>query len=201
MKKEDVIALGVTEEQATSILKLYTDSLDGNYVTKARFNEINEENKQLKAQISDRDTQLETLKKVSGDSETLKKQIEELQEQNAAAQKEHEAEITKLKLDNAVESALSAAGARNSKAVRSLFDETTFKLNDKGEVEGLSDAIKAVQKSDPYLFETGNQTQVFKGYQPGSSSAQKPGTKVDTSKMSYDELCAYLEQNPGVSLE
>ena len=36
MNKEDLIAMGLTEEQAKKVM----DSLDGNFVTKARFNEI-----------------------------------------------------------------------------------------------------------------------------------------------------------------
>ena len=46
MNKEDLIAMGLTEEQAKKVM----DSLDGNYVTKTRFNEVNEENKTLKIQ-------------------------------------------------------------------------------------------------------------------------------------------------------
>lgn len=198
MKKEDLIAMELTEEQAKKVM----DSLDGNFVTKTRFNEINEENKQLKTQIAERDTQLETLKKSSGDNEALKQQIADLQQANADAVKAHEAEMNKLKLDNAVEAALVAAGAKNAKAVRSLFDETKFKLTDKGDVEGLSDAIKAVQKSDSYMFEEKQaQQQKFTGFQPGASGAQKPGTEVDTSKMTYSELTAYMAANPDFKLE
>ena len=59
MNKEDLIAMGLTEEQAKKVM----DSLDGNFVTKTRFNEVNEENKTLKSLFSDRDKQLEDLKK------------------------------------------------------------------------------------------------------------------------------------------
>lgn len=51
MKKEDLVAMGLTEDQAKKVM----DSLDGDFVTKNRFNEVNEENKQLKTQIADRD--------------------------------------------------------------------------------------------------------------------------------------------------
>ena len=71
MKKEDLIAMGLTEEQAKKVM----DSLDGNFVTKARFNEVNEENKTLKQSVADRDKQLEDLKKSSGDNAELKKQV------------------------------------------------------------------------------------------------------------------------------
>lgn len=198
MKKEDLVAMGLTDDQAKKVM----DSLDGDFVTKNRFNEVNEENKQLKTQIADRDKQLDDLKKSSGDNEALKQQIAALQQQNADAAAAHEQEITRLKLDNAVEAALSAAGARNNKAVRSLFDESKFKLTADGQVEGLSDAIKAVQKSDAYLFaDKQPQQQNFKGFQPGAAGNQKPGTQVDTSKMTYSELTAYLAANPDAKLE
>ena len=44
------------------------------------------------------------------------------------------------------------------------------------------------------------QQQNFKGFQPGASAQQKPGAEVDTSKMNYDELCAYLAENPDANL-
>ena len=50
------------------------------------------------------------------------------------------------------------------------------------------------------MFEAQKQQQNFKGFQPGASAQQKPGAEVDTSKMNYDELCAYLAENPDANL-
>lgn len=198
MKKEDLIAMGLTEDQAKKVM----DSLDGNFVTKARFNEVNEENKTLKQSVADRDKQLEDLKKSSGDNAELKKQIETLQQQNADQKKAHDAEMAQLKLDNAIDAALTAAGAKNIKAVRAMIDTSKMKLGEDGTVEGLSDAIKAVQKSDSYIFNTVQQKQqTFKGFQPGASGEVKPGTEVDTSKMTYSELAAYMAANPDAKID
>ena len=198
MKKEDLIAMGLTEDQAKKVM----DSLDGNFVTKARFNEVNEENKTLKQSVADRDKQLEDLKKSSGDNAELKKQIETLQQQNADQKKAHDAEMAQLKLDNAIDAALTAAGAKNIKAVRAMIDTSKMKLGEDGTVEGLSDAIKAVQKSDSYMFNTVQQKQqTFKGFQPGASGEVKPGTEVDTSKMTYSELAAYMAANPDAKID
>lgn len=198
MKKEDLIAMGLTEDQAKKVI----DSLDGNFVTKARFNEVNEENKTLKQSVADRDKQLEDLKKSSGDNAELKKQIETLQQQNADQKKAHDAEMAQLKLDNAIDAALTAAGAKNIKAVRAMIDTSKMKLGEDGTVEGLSDAIKAVQKSDSYMFNTVQQKQqTFKGFQPGASGEVKPGTEVDTSKMTYSELAAYMAANPDAKID
>jgi hypothetical protein len=198
MKKEDLIAMGLTEDQAKKVM----DSLDENFVTKARFNEVNEENKTLKQSVADRDKQLEDLKKSSGDNAELKKQIETLQQQNADQKKAHDAEMAQLKLDNAIDAALTAAGAKNIKAVRAMIDTSKMKLGEDGTVEGLSDAIKAVQKSDSYMFNTVQQKQqTFKGFQPGASGEVKPGTEVDTSKMTYSELAAYMAANPDAKID
>ena len=198
MKKEDLIAMGLTEDQAKKVM----DSLDGNFVTKARFNEVHEENKTLKQSVADRDKQLEDLKKSSGDNAELKKQIETLQQQNADQKKAHDAEMAQLKLDNAIDAALTAAGAKNIKAVRAMIDTSKMKLGEDGTVEGLSDAIKAVQKSDSYMFNTVQQKQqTFKGFQPGASGEVKPGTEVDTSKMTYSELAAYMAANPDAKID
>lgn len=198
MKKEDLIAMGLTEDQAKKVM----DSLDGNFVTKARFNEVNEENKTLKQSVADRDKQLEDLKKSSGDNAELKKQIETLQQQNADQKKAHDAEMAQLKLDNAIDAALTAAGAKNIKAVRAMIDTSKMKLGEDGTVEGLSDAIKAVQKSDSYMFNTVQQKQqTFKGFQPGASGEVKPGTEVDPSKMTYSELAAYMAANPDAKID
>lgn len=192
MNKEDLIAMGLTEEQAKKVM----DSLDGNYVTKTRFNEVNEENKTLKKSVSDRDKQLEDLKKSSGDNEELKKQIETLQQENANQKKAHDAEMTQLRLDNAIDAALTAAGAKNIKAVRALIDTSKVEVGEDGKLTGFDDLLSAVQKSDSYLFTEKQQKQNFKGFQPGASGNVKPGTKVDMSKMTYEELANYIDQNP-----
>lgn len=198
MKKEDLIAMGLTEDQAKKVL----ESLDGNFVTKTRFNEVNEENKTLKQSVADRDKQLEDLKKSSGDNAELKKQIETLQQQNADQKKTHEAELNQLKLDNAIDAALMAAGAKNGKAVKALLDVTKVKLGEDGKLTGLDEQVAAVQKSDAYLFESKQQTkQTFKGFQPGASGEVKPGTEVDTSKMTYSELVAYMAANPDAKID
>lgn len=198
MKKEDLIAMGLTEEQAKKVM----DSLDGDFVTKARFNEVNEENKRLKQDVSDRDKQLETLKKSTGDNAELQKQIAELQKVNADQKKAHDAEMAQLKLDNAIDAALTVAGAKNVKAVKALLDTSKVKLGEDGKLTGWDEQLTAVQKSESYLFEAKQQgKQTFKGFQPGASGDVRPGDKVDVSKMTYSEMVAYLADNPGAKIE
>ena len=193
MKKAEFAALGISEELAAKAEKASLEELKG-YVEKAKHDEVVEENKALKASVSDRDKQLETLKASAGDNEELKKQIEDMKKQNADQEKAHKAEMAQLRLDNAIDAALTAAGAKNGKAVKALIDVSKVKLGEDGKLSGWDDQIKAIQKSDAYLF-NGKQNN-FRGFQPGASGDVKPGTKVDMSKMTYEELAAYIESNP-----
>ncbi len=201
MKKEEFVKIGVSEELAAACEKASLEELK-DFVPRMRMNEVSEENKTSKQTVSDRDKQLEALKKSSGDSAELKKQIEALQEQNKTEKAAHEKEMARLKLDNAVETALTAAGAKNSKALRALLDHEKIKLDDSGKLSGLSEQLEAVRKTDGYLFaEKGGEKHSFKGFQPGASGDVKLGTEVDTSKMTYSELAAYMAANPDAKID
>lgn len=193
MKRDELIKLGLTEDQATAVLNAYADELKG-YVPQSRLSEVIEERNGLKDQIKERDKQIETLKASAGDNQALKDQIAELQKQNSDATKEYEGKITQLRLDNAVDVALSGAKAKNTKAVRALLDLTKAKVGEDGKVEGLDAQIKAIQKSDAYLFESTEATPTtpgLKGVTPKDSGNGNPAPKA-TKDMNYTELCEYM---------
>lgn len=200
MTKEDFLKLGIDEALASKCETASQEELK-DFIPKSKFNEVSEENKTLKQSVSDRDKQLEDLKRTSGDNAELKKQIETLQQQNSDQKKAHEAELSQLKLDNAINTALTAAGAKNGKAVKALLDISQVKLGNDGKLTGFDEQLKEVQKSDAYLFAEKQKAQPnLRGFQPGASSNIKPGTEVDTSKMTYSELTAYMAANPDVKI-
>lgn len=196
MKKEDLTALGISEELAEKAVQLHNEEINGKFIPKNRFDEVNNAKKKLEDDLKDRDKQLDDLKKSDGDVETLKQQIADLQAANKQAADEHKAEMNRLRMDSVIENALVSAGAKNSKAIRALFDETNFKLQPDGTVFGLSEALANVQKSDPYLFEvkedknTPTPQGMMTGFEPG-----KDGGKVGTGKEqpnTYKQWCEQL---------
>ena len=66
MTKEQFIALGLTEEQATKAAEQSASELK-TYIPKHRFDEVNEENKILKGTVKDNEKALDDLKKSSGE--------------------------------------------------------------------------------------------------------------------------------------
>lgn len=194
----------------------YTDEVDAkvsaeigkNFVSKADFNQVNAAKKKAEDDVKTRDQQLETLKKSTGDTAALQEQITTLQTQNAEAKKTYEAELARVRLDGAVEAALTAAGAKNNTAVKALLADflKDAKLDDSGAVKGLTAEIETLSKAEAtsFLFNTadGNGQQQFKGMQPGAAGGKTPPPQGKEPKdMNYDELCAYLEANPGAKLE
>lgn len=203
MKRSELEALGLTKEQADAVIKINGDDIENaKSVSSAELKNIQTEVDSLKNQVKERDTQLETLKGSAGDNEALKQQIADLQKANTDAAAAHESEMTKLKVDFAVEKALTGANAKNIKAVKALLDLEDAKLDKEGNVKGLAEQIEKLTKGEDtkFLFNEVQQQQTFKGFQPGASAQQKPGDEVDPAKMNYDELCAYLAQNPNAQL-
>lgn len=208
MTRKQLEDLGLTKEQADSVMKINGDDIENAKGTAAtEIKNLQTEVDGLKTQVGDRDKQLETLKASAGDNADLKKQIEDLQTENATAKANHESELNQLKIDFAVEKALTGAKAKNIKAVKALLELNDAKLDKDGNVKGLDEQIEKLRSGDDtkFLFEAQKQQkqqQNFKGFQPGASGEKKPGEgeKVDFSKMSYDELTAYMEANPDAQI-
>ena len=181
MNKEDLLKLGLTEEQAEKVLSANAEQLKG-FIPKARFDEVNNAKKQAEKDLSERDKQLETLKNSTGDVETLKNTIKQLQDENKASKEQYEANISKIKLDNAIDNALGNAKAKNSKAVRALLDMEKIKFENET-LSGLDEQLKALKEAEDskFLFEEIKEPAKpsFSGLEPGASTGeQNPGTDV-----------------------
>jgi len=180
MTKETLMQLGLTEEQANKVM----EGLNGSFVPKSRFNEVNTELQTAKATIKDRDGQLETLRKNTGDAAALQEQITQLQAANAEQQKTHDAELKRLKLDHAVDKALTDAKAINPATVKPLLAAFLEKANmaDDGTVYGLADEISKLAKAEgtSFLFkaDTTTTTPAVAGASPAGSVTTNPDPKI-----------------------
>ena len=179
MNKEKLIEMGATEELATSIMK----ELDGNFIPKHRFNEVNTELKQAKDQIKDRDSQLEELKRTVGDSDALRTQIEQLQNENKSKDEAHANEIKQIKIDAALDKALSEAKAKNPKAVKALLDLDKAELAEDGTIKGLDAQIKTLTEAEDskFLFDIAKvqNNNNSKGFVPGQKKDGVPGASSE----------------------
>ena len=167
MKREELKKLNLTDEQIDKVMSLHGVDVE---IAKSKMEELNKTNESLNSQIAERDKDLKILKKQAGDNEELTNQFKELQSKYKQDTENLTKELQQTKLNSAVDSALSKAKVRNSKAAKALLNMDDVKLNDKGEVEGLDDQISSLQKTDGYLFDQGSK----EPYQP-----QGGGGKTD----------------------
>lgn len=171
----------------------YTDEIDAKisaeigkgFVARADFNEVSTAKKKLEADIKARDMQLEELSGAQGATDELKAQIAKLQAENKQAQEKHAAELASIRMDNAVEAALTAAGAKNVTAAKALLVNflKDAQMADDGTVKGLTAEIESLAKADgtAFMFETAGANQPgFKGMTPGNPGGNTPPAGTDT---------------------
>ena len=156
------------------------------FVSRADFNTLNTEKKTLAETVKERDGQLEALRASTGDVEALKEQIAALQKDNAAAAKIHEDEIKRLRIDTAVELALSSAKAKSIKAARALLDLEKAELAEDGSVKGLAEQIKKLAGAPEtgFLFDTEEKKPgSFKGLTPAQGSDGSPAAGMTRERL------------------
>ena len=196
MKKEELMKLeGMTEDLATKIAEQSAEELKG-MIPKSRLDEVIAERDNAKKDHADVLKQLGVLQKETGDVQTLKDKIKELEDTAKEAEKTHAAEIVKMQRENIDAELCITNKAKNNKAVLAMLDAIDEKLDiDAYRAERVKQ-FEAVVKSDSYLF--GSST--MKGAKTGESGNDDGDKGVDTSKMTYSELAAYMAEHPDAQI-
>ncbi len=127
--------------------------------------------------------------KYSRDTAVLNDRIAAVSAESEAAGKRHREDMDRLKIDNAVDLALSQAGAITGKAVRALIDMDKVSFDDKGNVCGVTEQVEQLAGSSDtgYLFNR----QGVKGVSIGVGEREP---RADVGSMSYSEICEYLKR-------
>lgn len=193
MNIEELIkTLGIAQESQTTATDAIKAFLDGSYIPKSRFNEINEKNKDLVAQIADRDKQLTTLKKAAGDNESLKAQIEDLQKANKEQREAADARIKTLQLDSAIKLALGES-VQDLDIVSSLIKRDALVLGEDGKVSGLKEQVENLRKTKPFLFK---QEGGMPGYHPRGGSGPLMDNPFAKETFNLTKQGQLLKENP-----
>ncbi len=181
MKKEDLLKLGLTEEQSKQVAAEFEKT-----VSKAEYDEVVKEKEKLQVDVTERDTQLETLKTSVKNIEDLTTQITTLQEEHKKKDEEHTKTVTEMKIENAIDLAITNSRGKNPKSIKALLDYANIKIED-GKVTGIDKQMKELIKGadSSFLFEDGKAQ--MKGTTPGAGSGVKDTSKADFDRMSYKE--------------
>ena len=168
---------------------------DGSYIPKQKFDDKNDEVKQLKQQLADRDNDLESLRKKAKDNEELQQEIDDLKQQYDDTKKEYEDKIKQQTFNYELEKALTNAKAKNPKAVKALLDTEAIKL-DGDKLLGLEEQLNAIKENDSYLFQSEEEPKL-KGREPHAPKGEPKGiTKEQFAQMGYKERAELYNSDP-----
>lgn len=169
----------------------------GDYVSSEKYVTLKTEKNGLEGQLQTAQEKLNELKDLEGiDVGELRDKISTL-ESDISSQKEiYEGEISDLKFDYALETALRKEKARNTKAAIALLDVKALKES-KNQDADIKAAIEKIKEESGFLFEKdddeGNGKNPTVVLPTGKKS--KPG-----KKMSLSEAMKYANEHPGVDI-
>ncbi len=197
MKRKFLEDLGIEKEYIDKILDENGRDIEN---AKGELETVKSELNAANDTIVERDKQLKSLKESVGDNETLTQKIVDLEQKNKDDAAKHKAELESLKINNAIDKALITFKAKTPKAVKAMLEMESIKLDKDGNVTGIDEQIKALSGAEDtkYLFDS--TTPKLKGTQPGHGAEDDDNLNTDISKMSYTEMCAYLEKNPDATI-
>ena len=163
MKKEELKELGLTDEQADAIL-----AMRGKEAT------------QSKTVMAEKEAALEAANRtISELQETVKcfdgVDIDGLKNELSSLQKKYDTDLSNVKLNSAIDIALTSAKAYDVKAVKPFIDMACIKL-DGDKMLGLDDQLKKLKTEKAFLFE-----------------AEKPVATVSTGKEHQSPLGSELD--------
>lgn len=140
LKTEDLQAQGLTQEQINYVMAEYGKEV----------NPLKADRDTLRTQLQ---TAQSTLKSFEGvNVAELQGKITQLTNDLAAKDTEYQQKLSDRDFNDTLKEAISAAGARNAKAVMALLNQESLKSS-KNQKEDVQKALEAVKKDNDYLFQ------------------------------------------------
>lgn len=191
MNREFLKSLGLDDEAVEKAMAEHGKVVNA---TKDELTSAQSELESYKTQLTDRDTQLESLRGKAEGHADLQSTIDALKQANEDAKNAHHAELSKTKLNYELDQALLLNKARNPRAVRALLDSEVIKLGEDGQLTGLTDQLTALKESDGYLFDEGSTTLPPAGHVPGAGQKHNDPGKPDAYQAGV-KMYEQLKQN------
>lgn len=141
--KEKLKELGLTDEQVTEAMK----ELEGEFVPKGRFNDVNTELKGLKDQLQEANDQIKEFAEL--DVEGIKKAAADWEDKYKASEAQREEDALKSSIEHAIRD----AGGKNAKSIMVHLDMEALKKS-KDRKADIATALEAVKETESYLFKS-----------------------------------------------
>lgn len=150
MKREFLKGLEISDELIDKIMDEHGKSVEQYKDTAKNVDTLNQQITDLKGRLSEANKQIKEFKDMDVDG--IQQAAAEWEAKAKQAEKDSEAKIQKLEFDHALEKALTAAKARNTKAVQALLNMDELEFKD-GAIVNLDKQLEGIKKENNYLFE------------------------------------------------
>lgn len=144
MKRKFLEDMGLSKEQVDSIMAENGNDIEA---AKGELNQVKTELEQARTQLQEANATIDGFQ----DYDQVKNQVQEYKTKYEQTKQEYETKISDMQFCAALESAITAAGGRNAKAITALLDTDALKTS-KDQTADIRAAIEACQKENTYLF-------------------------------------------------
>lgn len=172
---EELLKLGLTEEQAKSVFALRGKELNED---KSALETITKERDSLKDQLQNAETQLENMKADANTSAEQKEALDKLQAEYDKYKADAEAELAKTNKVNAINLALKDTKAHNPAALMKFIDVDAIEVDENGKPK-LDDVINGLKETDSYLFQAEENSSPNPNIVPPGNPAANGAGKAD----------------------
>lgn len=174
MKREDLVALGLSDDAVISkIMEINSKDIEHHKTTAETF----------KTQLKEAK---DTLKSFEGvDVSDLKGQISKLQGDLDKKEKAYNAKIADMEFHSLLDGRISAANAKNVKAVKALLDVDALRKSQNRDAD-IQSALESVKTDNGYLFEDGKPV----------PTVTVPGQPAPTKSTDAAYMDAFYQNNP-----
>lgn len=181
MKKEDLVANGLSEEQAQAVMDAWNETMKG-FVPKERFDEVN-------GKLKEANTTIDSLKKGNADNEELQKQVKEYKEKVTSL----EAAAANTRKEYALKEKLTAAGVLDADYI--IYKQgglEKFIFDKDGSPVGIDDTLKPLKESSPHLFKAEQPG----GYKPNGGGNPPAANPWKKDSFNLTEQGRIFKENP-----
>lgn len=154
MNKEDLIALGIEDDVAKSVMALH-----GKTVTNlnAKVATAESERDNAKQELATNQTELNALKESAQGNDDLTQKLADLQTKFDEAKTNSEKQLSEQQKDFAIKLALNEAQALDNDIVLGQLDKETIKVVD-GKLQGFDEQLNGLKENKAFLFQSSDPT-------------------------------------------
>lgn len=188
MKTEELLSIGLTEEQANKILAMNGKDIEKH---KKAAEDAKADKEALEQQVTDRDKDIAELKKASGDVAKIQEKLDELQGKYDQETEAYKAQLAQRDYQSAIDKAIADSGVKFSsksaeKAFRAGIGDSKLEMKD-GALDGFDKYLEKAKSEDPSAFVKAGARVDTQGSLEGGSRETKPMSLLGALHEKYDK--------------